>query len=234
MQTQATATAQVNVISTAQVSATGQANATLTAAAQTNIQATATSSALQTSYSQATGGSPALNDPLNQQDSNNWDQSANCAFAGGAYHAIIPQQNTFVSCSPNTASATFSNFAFQVQMTITKGDYGGMLFRSNSTGVNYYFLSIDQTGFYSLIVYKNDTQIKTLSSGTSSAFKTGLNQPNVITVVAQGSNLSLYINGFLATKTNDNSYTSGDIALIAGDVTHSTDVAFSNMKVWNL
>jgi hypothetical protein len=233
---QSTATAQANTTSTAQPGATGltQSNATLTAAAQTNTEVTATAYAPQISYSQAISGTPAITDPLNQQDSNNWDQNVNCAFIGGAYHAIVPQQNSFASCSPNTSSATFGNFALQVQMTIIKGDYGGLLFRSNSTGVNYYFLSIDQTGYYSLSIYKNDSQIKTLSSGPSSAFKSGLNKSNLITIVAQASNLALYINGQLATNVSDNTYTAGDFAMIGGDNTHSTDVAYSNVKVWNL
>ena len=217
-------------ISTAQATATSQAVATIVA--QANAQATATIITIQSLYTRVTRTTPAFNFPLSHQDSNHWDEDANCAFVGGSYHARESQPNSFFSCSPNTPPGTFSNFAFQVQMTIIKGDYGGLLFRSDSTVSNYYFLTMNQAGTYSLNVYRNDKQVKKLASGTSAVFNAGLNQLNLITVIAQGDSFYLYVNGQFAANASDTTYGRGSIAVVAGNNSHPTEVAFSNAKIW--
>jgi len=222
---EATATAQ-----TASAQATNQANANATA--QVNAQASATATALQNIYNHAIGGTPALSDPLSSQDSNNWDQGTLCSFNGGAYHAIVSTQNNFATCM--TSSSNFMNFAYQLQMVINKGDWGGPVFRSDSGVNNFYYVELHSDGSYSLKVYKNNSFFKTLSSGTSAAFKTGLGQSNSITVIAQGSNFYLYINGQYAVSANDMNFTSGEIGVAGGDDTNPADVSFSNLKVWKV
>ena len=227
---QPSASTQTNIQGTTQV----QANMTATAVAQATAQVTTTATAYRQIYTQATSGTPAFSDPLSHQDSHNWDESANCAFIGDAYHTISAQTDNFFSCTPNAQSPNIGNFALQVQMTIIKGDYGGVFFRADSTGVNYYLWSIDQTGSYALEVYKNDSLLNTLSSSSTSAFKTGLHQFNLITVVAQGSNFYLYVNGQFVINVNDTNYTSGQFGMVAGDTTNATEVAFSNLKIWQV
>ena len=213
---------------------TAGAQATATAVAQAHVPGTATAVALQNIYTQATGGAPALDDPLSQQDSHNWDISATCAFAGGTYHASSSKTDNFFTCSSNAQPSDFGDFTFQVQMAIIRGDYGGMFFRANSTGTDYYTFTVDQSGHYSFDVYQNNSYLKTASSASSPAFKTGLNQANLITVVARGSIFYVYANGQFVTQVSDTSYNAGQIGLLAGDNTHSTEVAFSNLKVWSL
>jgi len=196
------------------------------------ISPTPTMTAEQNIYNQATSGTLVLSDPLNQQDSNSWDESTTCAFVTGAYHASDEQADDFSVCTPNKQSDIVGDFAFQVQMTILRGDYGGISFRTNSTGTDYYAFTVDQAGQYSLVVYKDDNVIKTVSNGDSLAFKTDLNQPNLITVIARGSDFYLYINKQFIARGSDTSYRAGQIGLLAGSITHPTEVAFSDLNVW--
>ncbi len=58
--------------------------------------------------------------------------------------------------------------------------------------------------------------------------------PNVLAAVANGSQISLYVNNALIGNVTDSTYTSGQIGLVAGDMGKATDVAFSDAKAWKL
>ncbi len=185
-----------------------------------------------------------IDDPL-KTNSIGWFTGSNttgdCEFTNGAYQVTTPQRRTNWShrC---TASATevannFTNFAFEVQMTIVKGDEGGMIFRCNVRGVpvNFYYFHISQTGSYTLDIYENNMLYKMLDQGRNAAIHTGLNQPNIIAVVAQGSTFHLYVNKQLINTVTDpeSSYGHGQIGLVADAKDHPpTEVLFSNVKVW--
>ena len=252
MHADATATVNAQITSTAQANAqatsnalatsTAQANATATAQASATAAASATATAYQAILSQATSGTPALNDSLSAPSSNNWDQlsasnstqSGSCAYAGGAYESSMPTKGFFQPCYAE--APTFTNFAYQVQMTIKQGDEGGILFRANTANSKFYLLRITQSGAYDLFVYIDNqgTHAKNLLSNSTTLFKTGLNQPNTITVVAQGGNLYFYVNGQYFDNVNNTTLSSGKIGVFAESNTNSTVVAFSNAKVWQL
>ena len=242
---QITGTAQVNAQATANVLATSQAeaNATGTAQASATAVASATVTALQAILSQATSGAPTFNDPLSAPDSKwNWDQLASsnsnvggsCAYTGGAYHSNIPKSGYFQPCY--AGAPTFNDFAFQVQMTITQGDEGGILFRANPANSKFYLFRISQSGTYDLYLYVDNqgTHAKNLLSGPSSLIKQGQNQTNTVTVVARGGNIYFYINGQYLDSASNNMFTSGNVGVFAESNTNPTDVAFTNAKVWQL
>jgi serine/threonine protein kinase len=242
---QATATAQAqntahtNATQLVQIQETAHANATSAARAQATINAQATVNAgPQAIYTQATSGNPILNDPLRAQDQYNWDvnlsRGEGCTFTGGAYHALEPTSNTFYACFARKSS--FSNLAFQVQMTILKGDAGGILFRANSSKDKFYYFRISQDGSYQLYLSVDTTgnNDKILASSPTSAIKTGLNRPNLLTIVANGQKLYLYVNKQFITSISDSNYTSGEIGVIADSDTHPTEAAFGNAQVWIL
>src|SRR5258708_24077106 len=111
-----------------------------TAVAQATYQAEATVTALTGIYTQATSGTPTINDPMAQQDTNQWELDnktggGSCAFSNGSYHASMPQAGFFAPCYAQNSS--FNNFSFQVQMTILKGDLGGLIFRSDCSSKFY-------------------------------------------------------------------------------------------------
>ena len=246
---QATATAQTiltndaHATTVANTQATGTAiaisNATATVQAQATAQAQATVTALQNIYTQATQGTPALNSSLMAQDSYNWDvndtvDGGGCGFNGGTYHATLFSKNFYFPCFAHATN--FSNFAFQVQVKVNQGDEGGLVFRSNSNTdlAEFYLFSIDQAGSYRLEVSKDQTHSTSIVEDTSTAIKTGIGQVNLLTVVAKGSALYLYINKQYVGSASDNSYSSGVLGVFASDVTANTDVSFSNAQVWTL
>ncbi len=246
---QATATAQTLLTSEARATnvanaqATGTAvaysNATATAQAQATAQVQATATALQAIYTQATHGTPALSSSLAAQDNYNWDvndttDGGGCGFNGGTYHSTLFSKNFYFPCFARTSN--FSNFAFQVQMTINQGDEGGLVFRGNSNSdlAQFYLFSIDQSGGYRLVLSKDTTHNTTLADDTSSAIKTGIGQTNMLAVVAKGGILYLYINKQYVGSASDSTYSSGMLGVFASDASTTTDVSFRNAQVWTL
>ncbi len=236
---QATATAQTKAV---QATGTTLANANSTAAvlATATVHAIATTTALQGIYTQATSGNPTLNDPLKGQDGNNWDEGTtsgegSCKFSGNAYHTAAQQSDYFYSCF--AATPNFSNFAYQVQMTIVQGDYGGIIFRADGANSKYYYFRIGKDGAYDLTASHDTTfsHDQLLKSGNApSLIKTG-NQTNLVAVVAKGSNLYLYVNQKFLAQVSDNTYKSGQIGVFGGDfASKSADVAFTNAQVWTI
>jgi len=206
-------------------------------------QATATPSAQtpQDLYAQVTQGSPALDDPLSTNDTNNWtegtsaDGKSSCTFTGEAYHASTQVKNMYKLC---LAQATnFSDLAYQVQMTIATGEFGGMVLRTDGSQTKYYSFFIDRYGNYTLITSVDDTGTRdyVLRKGTSAFIKTGLNQVNTLAVIARGSSLYLYINQQYLTSASDSSYHAGQIGVFGGNFTKApADVVFSHVQVWKL
>src|SRR5437588_791231 len=111
-------------------------------------------------------GAPIINDPLQDNSQNyNWDvtnlpSGGGCAFTGGAYHVSMPQKGYI---SPCFAQATnLSNFAYQIQMTIIKGDQGGIAFRADSGKGNFYYFNLNSSGKYALEIYSNYNPARTI------------------------------------------------------------------------
>jgi hypothetical protein len=204
---------------------------------QANAQATANVANLtpQELYTRITSEKPAISDPLDSINHSLFVSRSNsasgCGFTGGTYHASV---------SPHFAIYCFaligvSNFAFQAQMTIIKGDAGGLIFRLNpaSSSLNSYLFLIDRLGNYSLGALQNTNNARPLANGVNPAIKVGLNQSNLLTVIALGSNLYVYVNKQYITRVEDTTFSSGIVGVFATGA-NATDVAFSNAQVWKL
>jgi hypothetical protein len=240
LQARLAAQATANTANTANTQATSTMNAAATTIgnldASVTVQSQATALAYQNLYQQATSGTPVLNDALSQQSRNQWDNGtlndkAACFFKNGSYHASMPNVGFYVPCYENTKS--FANFAFQVDMTILNGDRGGVLFRSKSNAGKTYLWDIDTLGFYNLYVYTGFavSQIQTLLTGFTDALPAGGSQ---ITIIAEGSTLYVYLNQQFITSTTDTTLTAGMVGVLASADQQSTEVAYSNAKVWLL
>lgn len=217
-----------------------QVHASPTAQAQ---QATDTPAAStpQNLYDQITRSVPVLDDPLQMNGTSNWMESTSadgkfsCAFTGGAYHASAQLPNTLMLCMAQATN--FSDLAYQVQMTIVKGEFGGIVFRTDGSQSKYYSFLIDRTGNYKLItsVDNTGTHDQVVRKGTAALIKTGLNQLNTLAVVARGSSIYLYINHQYLTSASDSTYRAGQIGVFGGNYTESpADVAFTHVQVWNM
>ncbi len=196
-------------------------------------------STFQEIYDKATSGMPAIDDSLSTESIISWNSLGSCSFVGGALHADKPVFNGSefeALCFPG--STNFTNFAYQVQMTIVKGDEGAVAFRASKRG-NYVFL-ITPKGSYILLItsFKPDGTVsssKSFLQGTSSAFKAGLNQANLLTVIARNNNMYLYIDKKYVAGASDTTSPSGGIGVLAlGSQPDNVDVAFSNAQVWIL
>lgn len=75
---------------------------------------------------------------------------------------------------------------------------------------------------------------KILSSGSISAFHKGLNQINLIAVVAEKSNIDVYVNLHLIASAGNSTYNQGQVGVLAKDDSNATEVVFRNAKVWTL
>ena len=235
---------QPNIVATTNAATTAvqnntNANATAQANANNTAQANPTSPPGPSSnpYPPNTG-TLALNDPLvGNSNASQWDQGTNsnnatCQFTANGLDVTQPRQGFFHGC---IAHATyFTNFAYEVEMTMLSGDYAGIIFCADTTRGTYYFFYIKPTGDYALRTLSNDQFTGTLKSGSSTAIHTGLNATNLIAVVVQNGNINLYLNRTLVDSVSDSSYTHGAIGVFTGNDVNSAETVFSNAKVWSL
>jgi len=130
-------------------------------------------------------------------------------------------------------SLNLSDFVFEVQMTIIQGSCGGIVFRTNlSQG---YFLGVCTNGSYKLTRIANSQKSNdVIPSRFSPAINTGLNQTNVIAIVARVSTFTLYVNKQQVDTITDGTYTNGLIGVAAIEKHTPTEVAYSNARVWTL
>jgi len=227
------------------VNATAQANANSTVQANTNVNATATAQANPTSPPVSPSnpyppnvGTLVLNDPLvDNSKGYQWDQGTNsnnatCQFTANGLDVTQPKQGYFHSCIAHATN--FTNFAYEVQMTILSGDYAGIIFCSDTTRGTYYFFYIEPSGNYTLRTLSNDRITGTLKSGSSTAIHTSPAATNLIATVVQNGNIDLYVNRTLIDSVRDSSYTHGAIGLFTGNRVNAAVTVFSNAKVWSL
>jgi hypothetical protein len=146
----------------------------------------------------------------------------------------MTQAGSFHYCL--AASTGLSDFAYEVRMTILKGDGGGLLFRADGTNSHFYYFRICRNGSYALYLYTDTGGVhgQTLVSGITPVLHTGLNIPNVLAVVVRGGNIDLYVNQQRIDSATNSAYSSGQIGLAAAYVTGPTEVVFSNARVWRV
>jgi hypothetical protein len=119
-------------------------------------------------------------------------------------------------------------------MTITEGDCGDLLFRGSVAQSAFYLFGLCQDGTYYVGLYggKYGNNGKTLIDYSPSGFDIGLNYPISFGVVARGSSISLYVDGTLIAHLSNNVYSHGQIGVATDAHLGSTQVIFSNAKVW--
>ena len=215
------------------LTATQIPTSTLAASAnQTPTMANPTASP-QDLYTQITNSNPTFTVSLQSQDNNNWSVDTECFFSHGAYHVSVPS-TYFAWCIEQ--SIHFSNFIYQAQINIVKGDYGGIVFREDFTNIIFYYVYFGEDGSYNLFLYKGikGQQGELLRTGHTSAINIGLNQQNLVAVLANGSSLYLYINKQFVTSAIASTSRSGQIGIIALPNTKPTEVVASNIQVWQI
>jgi zinc-ribbon domain len=180
-------------------------------------------------YTQVTSRNPTINDPLVDTI---WDIGPHCTVTNGTYQASVSSKNEIAFCLALVLGTDFHDVAFQARVTILKGDVGGLIFRSSFDAADQlqsYFFGIDSSGGYQLFTLQNN-----LRRGTSPAARTGLNQANLLTVIAHGHTFYLYVNKQFITSMSDETFASGGIGFFALDTQNPTEIGISNAQAWIL
>ena len=198
-----------------------------------------------------------LDESLSNIDSgSDWTVGSNagggCTFINGAYHVLERQPGYLEWCLSHYSD--FDDFTYEVQMTISSGNCGGIIFRANAQVGGYYYYEICKPNSYALyflqfpIQLSVSTNAKLLPSslvhlllrGMNPGLHTDSSASILITVVAINGTFALYLNHQKIGVVIDNTSSYGEIGVAAYetdliDASHAaTDVAFSNVKVWIL
>jgi len=187
-------------------------------------------------YTQVTTKVPVVTDAFTNKTSSNWAPAStgSCTVSGNSLHVTAPQGNN-VLCASTTLSV--SNFACQVQITLTQGDTVGLLFRANPTSKKSYVIELTSQGTYLLGTGQSGTStFKILAEGISSTINGGSGQANLLTIIALGSILYLYVNKQFIISTSDPSSSSGLVGVASGGTLTNiaVDATFSHFQVWKL
>lgn len=171
---------------------------------------------------------------LSQWDGTSGDEGS-CRFANNVYQVQANTKEQGYYCTNHALNVT--DFAVEAQVTIVKGNEAMILFRfrpNDQTTGNFYSFAITPDGTYTVELWKGDTSIKTLAGSTTPAIHSGLNQPNVMAVVARGNTFQLYVNNQLINTLSDTerTYDSGSIGLGVYATTDPTEANFNYVKVW--
>jgi hypothetical protein len=211
-------------------------NATVTATTTTALAAYATATATDNPYPFC--GALLMDDSLMDNSRGYvWyvgsdNAGGDCEFTGGSFHV---RESGAGSSYAYMANRDYSDFAIQVQMTIIKGDIGGIEFRANHTNKTWYTFCVGEDGTYWLD--RDQQDINVVPQTSSSFINKGRGQINLIAVVAQESTITLYVNGQQIDSVTDSANSHGEIGLLAGEYKtcgSPADVAYNNLKVWRL
>ncbi len=180
---------------------------------------------------------PVYSDSLNEQENGSWNslpsQTSGCAFIKGAYH--IFESKRYFSDYCLSPVGTLIDFAFQVQITLIKGDEGGIIFGitgTNPTSVDYF--GIDYAGDYSLVNESNQ-QFHILLHGFNRVIDANPDRANLLTVIVRHGVIYLYVNDQYVDSSSNTSYnTSGLAGLFVSAYVDPTEAAFNNVQIWKL
>ncbi len=220
--TSETATAQVQA---KDATATAQTQATNTVA---TAQAQATSTAVSQPIYQDT-----LKDPSNPDtQAEAWDNNSYCSFQSDGYHVLQDSTSNQHACQESGSS--YRDETISVDVKILRGHSGGLFFRFGEDGFGGY------SGYLFEIANTGEYQISSWSSGNlgqdwtpSPALKH--DSVNTLVVMMCGNTFSFYANKtFLVKLTDDSNAHPGasSIALAAIAINSSTEVVYSNLKVY--
>lgn len=211
-----------------------------------SLQSTITTNDPQQLYMQATRGAPTLTDPLNDSNPNHWQPSnsnsnSTCTFSESALHAGATAagsgQTTDAVC---VAPAThFNDFAYQVDMTNSQGNITGLAFRIDASVRVVYLFGISSAGAYYLAGASVDSSgnptYKVLAQGRSQAIQTTPDTTNLLTVIARGGTIDLYVNQRYLAQATDNTASGGEIGVFGEDTQGGVvDAVFTSIQVWQL
>jgi serine/threonine protein kinase len=178
-------------------------------------------------------GTLILSDPMTS-DRFNWTTGGKddgmCSFIGGVYQVLGKKKGSVTPClGSGILFSNYSNFIFEVQMTMISGTGGGIRFHISSIGSDNFVVYRD--GHCELMTddSSGDYRSTLLRTTTRSTIKKGLKQINTIAVVVSGKQIDLYVNHVHMGGTHDSFSSQGSFGLVADQ---ESQVAYSNARLW--
>ncbi len=186
---------------------------------------------------QSTSGQPSDGESLAETNGMSWmdgpgTANSSCAFKEGAYYITINKAQSYRPCYALASSE--SNFALQVDMKVLQGKTGGVIFRANPQKHQFYMFTLSTDKFYTLTFSPEPGKWKDLKVGLASNVKPGSDQTDQVTIIARNQHIYLYVNHNFIAQVTDSTYSSGQIALLSYNDAGTTEVAYSNLKIWHL
>ncbi len=174
-----------------------------------------------------------FSDALASNSSGYWSaDGTSCAFSGGSYHVYVKQANFLQPCESTGLSE--ANFKLQVDVTLLSGDNAGVILRVN--GPQFYDFEITGQKQFFFRRHNADNSYTVLIDNTSNSAIAPVGQKNTLTVIANGNDFKLYINGTLVGEQQDGTspISRGEIGFVAGTLpaTSSGEASFANLKIY--
>lgn len=198
-------------------------------------------------YAQVTCKHALLSSALDQQDGLHWDENGQCGFRQGAYHVLLPVTAYVAECFAHVAPFG-PNFALQVDITVLKGYSGGLVFRAEGPSSNWDVIisrvPIDIWGQYNFDLASTNVPCHLSKDPIAPSYcysphgtiTYGTGVTNTMTVIALGSLVYLYVNGFFIdqARTPASSPLTGFLGVFANGSRTTADVAFRHLQIWNI
>lgn len=189
-------------------------------------------------YTQITSKKPTYTDDFDGTGVGHWNAyertMESCRFQDGSYHVSENQSDHWYYCG---TAQFYYDFALQVDATILQGDRAGIVFRTShgSNDKSKYIFVFDGQGNSELQGYDASGTQKILQSNLANrAFKAGLGQKNIITLIVQGSTVHFYVNGTFLYICTNLTIDGGDIGLYAHSQAQPTEVSYAHARIWIL
>jgi hypothetical protein len=180
-------------------------------------------------FDHVTATTPAVND-ISGEWNPGQKAGIDCIFTNNAYHIRGTSELLLPSCVDERN--TYTNFVFQMRMTVIKGNGGGIIFRDDTSG-NFYSFTVMDSNLYSLFAWKESGKDgKPLAFGRTPVGKT----TNTLAVMVQGSKIAMFVNKRYVGSVDDTYSSTGTLGFAGSrsSMRDSIDVAFSHFQIWKL
>ncbi len=163
-----------------------------------------------------------------------WDEGSACQFTSDGYRVSSVGAGFFQMCL-NTRQ--FGEFAYQATMNIIDGECGGLIFKYVDAA-NFQLFVVCQNGTYNLANRaRGKWSYLYAAAMPSSAIKRGVDQLNVVAVVARGNAIAMYVNGQKIDATSRaaltrSAFSQGRFGLLASGEGKATAVIYGDVKIW--
>ncbi len=191
-------------------------------------------------------GTLVMDDPMHDNSKGyKWDEATMnsnnsnsfCGYKLGNYHVSKGIKGAVI-CDPEAPQLALSNLAFEVNVTVTQGKEAGLVARFDQIKAVGYVFSVTTDGRYFIDTMDlnnkdSNKHFNILRQGSNAAIKQGLNQSNLLAIVANGSYISAFINNQFIDSLQDTSFTNGQVGIYGyGDT--GLDIAAQNARVWRI